>query len=125
AALSFRFRHALYAMRPGFELELAVHTRAFETGNDFLVAADFSLVRGHDFNAPAAIFCVTRIHTQQISCEQGAFVATRAGANLKKHTAIVIRVRSEERRVGKARTSRGAPRPGQRTRAGRQRDMAR
>ena len=91
AALGFGGRHALHAVRAGFELQLAVDVVAFDPGDDFFIAAVFAFVLREDLHPPAATLGVTRIHAEQVAGENRRLVATGAGTDFEEHVAAVVR----------------------------------
>ncbi len=90
--LRLGFRHTLHAVRAGLELELGVDVVALDAGDDLLVTAVLAFVLRQDFQAPAALFGVTRVHAEQVAGEDGGLVTAGPGADFQKHVAPVIGV---------------------------------
>ena len=89
-------RHALDAMRAGFELEACVDALARDPADDFAVAAVLAAAFRHDLDRPAAPLRVARVHPVQVAREDGGFVAARRGADLEEDVVIVERVGRNE-----------------------------
>src|SRR5215510_6151181 len=62
--------HPLYAMHPSFELEPTVRSLAFDHADDFFEPAQSSRTGAHDFDAPAMILGIARVHAKEVSDEQ-------------------------------------------------------
>ena len=91
-ALRFGLRHALHAVRTGFEFEGRERAAADHAADHFLVAAVLAQALAEDFDLPAATFGVARVHAMQISGEDGGLVATRAGTYFQIDVALVARI---------------------------------
>src|SRR5690606_27598293 len=96
AALGFGFRHALHAVRAGFEFQLGKHIVTLDAGDDFLVAAMLAGVFREDLDAPALLLGVTRIHAEQVAGEDRRLVAAGAGAHFQEHVAAVVGVARQQ-----------------------------
>ncbi len=96
ASLGLGLRHALHAVRAGFELELGVDVVTLDAGNHFLVAAVLALTLGEDLDAPALLLGIARIHAEQIAGKDRRLVAASAGADLEEHVAPVVGVLGQQ-----------------------------
>ena len=93
AALRFGFRHALHAVRAGFELQLRIRAAAFDARDDFLEAAVFARDwRIRLSTLPALALGIARVHAEQVAGEDRRLVAAGAGAHFQVDVAFVARV---------------------------------
>jgi hypothetical protein len=84
--------HALNAVAARFELELGIRAEADDARDDLLVPAEVRGVLGDHLDLPAVAFREARVHAEQIAGENRRLVAARAGADLEKDVALVVRV---------------------------------
>ena len=91
ASLRFGRRHALHAMRAGFELEMRERAAADDAADDFLVAA----VLARDFptalRRASRVVGIARVHAKQIAREDRGLIAAGAGAHFEIDVAVVAR----------------------------------
>ena len=92
AALCFRRRHALHAVRARFELELRVRAFAHDAADDFPVAAVLASAFAQHFDLPALPLGIARIHAEEVAGENGGLVPARAGADFQEDVRVVARV---------------------------------
>ena len=92
AALGFGGGHTLHTVAARFELELAIHARAFKAEHHILVAAQVGFAGRHDLHLPALALGVAAVHAQQVAGEQGRFVPAGAGTDFQQDVALVVGV---------------------------------
>ena len=52
----------------------------------------FALTFTEYFDLPLAVFCVTRVHAEQVAGKDGGFITTGAGTDFQEDVAVVMRV---------------------------------
>ena len=102
AALRLGLRHALHAVRAGFELESRIGAAALDARDDFLVAAVFAGAGGQDFQLPALALGVARVHAEQVAGEDRRLVAAGAGAHFQEDIAFVARILRNQQQAERA-----------------------
>ena len=98
APLRLRHRHALHAVPAALEAERTVGPVAHDRKEDFLVAVERSLGGAHHVHLPALRLAVTRVHAEEVTCEQRRLVAARSGAHLEDGAAALQRIRRQQAR---------------------------
>src|SRR5690554_826364 len=90
--LRLGFRNPLYPVRARLKLESAVHCRSSNPGNNFLVAAVFSIILAEHFNLPVLVLSITAVHSEQVAGKNGRLIATSSSADFQKNVAGIVRV---------------------------------
>ena len=96
AALGFRRGHPLHTMAAGLELELRIRAEAEDLGNHFLIAAEFALAFGNEFDFPSGALGVAHVHAEQVAREQSGFIPAGAGPDLQEYVALVAGVPGQQ-----------------------------
>ena len=81
--LCFGFRHPLYAVDTGFELQPGENPLALHMGGHILDAAKVAFLHVQNFEPPALRLGKALIHAQEVSGEKCGLIAAGAGADLK------------------------------------------
>ena len=96
APLAFGLGHALHAMHAAFELHFRIDLVALHLELDFLVATSFGWGHVERLDLPLLLIGETRVHAEEVTCEDGGLVATGTGANLDDDVLVVGRVCRDE-----------------------------
>ena len=85
-------RHALHAMTAGFKFEPTIDAVTADLGDHLFKTAVLTFVSAEDLHLPAARFCVTGVHAEQIAGKQRCFIAAGSGAHFHEGVTLVIRI---------------------------------
>jgi len=96
AALRFRRRHALHAVRARLELEPRVSALTGDLGDDFAIAAEVGGVLRDDFHLPAIAFGEPAVHAEEIAGEQRRLVAAGTRADFEKDVPLVVGILGQQ-----------------------------
>ena len=92
ATLRFGFGHALHPVDARFVFEATISALAPHLKDDFLVAADATLVAGQHLIFPAAVLGVVDDHAKQVCGEEPCFVAPGPGPNFDDDIFLIARI---------------------------------
>jgi len=98
AALRFRVGDALHTMNTAFIFQLGINFLALNSRDNFFYSTHLRRRAFHHFDFPALGFGVTRIHAEEVACEDAGFVAASAGADFKDNVFVVDRIVGEEKK---------------------------
>ena len=86
-------------MNAAFVFQLGIDFVALNRRDYFLYAAEVRRRALEDLHFPAERFRVTRIHAEELACEEGGFVAAGPGANLHDDAFLVVRIFRQEEQL--------------------------
>ena len=92
APLGLGRRHALYAVRSGFELQQRECTPADDAADDLLVAAVLARALAEHLHCESPAFRVARVHAVQVTGEHRRLIAPGTGAHLEEDVPVIARI---------------------------------
>src|SRR5204862_7850197 len=92
APLRLGRRHALHAVRSGFELQQRERTPADDAAGDLVVAAVLARAFAEHLHRESPAFRVARVHAVQVTGEDRRLIAPGTGARLEEDVPVIARI---------------------------------